>query len=333
VILDCHRHIIPAAMLTSAVPAEWRPSLTRRDGRWLVSFRGRTLTSVTAEFADPAAILTEAEAAGITHVLASPWVLLIPVHEEAELAARICRMQNESLAAAAAASPGGRLTGLGAVPLQAPELAAAELEYLMTLPGLHGVEVPASVAGLRLEDDKLAPFWAAAADTGAIVFVHPSTTGLHLPGLDDHYLWNSVGNPLETAIAAAQLITGGVLDRYPGLVVLLAHGGGALLSLRGRLRRAYAVRPEASAGGATAPDELLRRLYFDSLTHDREVLADLVAFAGAGHVLLGSDQPFDMGTEDPVGDVAALGMTPADQDLILGGNAGRLMQIPAMRGG
>jgi aminocarboxymuconate-semialdehyde decarboxylase len=118
-----------------------------------------------------------------------------------------------------------------------------------------------------------------------------------------------------------------VIERCPGLVVLLAHGGGALLTLRGRLRRAFAVRPEARADTAAAPDDLLRRLYFDSLTHDQDVLSDLVAFAGADHVLLGSDRPFDMGSDRPAEDIAALRLSDADEQLILGGNAERLLRI------
>jgi aminocarboxymuconate-semialdehyde decarboxylase len=328
-ILDCHRHIIPAGMLSAAVPDTWRPALSREDGRHVVSFRGRTLNSVTGEFADPDAILAESQACGVSHVLVSPWILLIPVQEDPELAARICRIQNESLAETSAASPDGRILALGAVPLQDPDLAVAELEYLMTLPGLQGVEVPASIAGRPLNDDKFLPFWEAAAGTGAVVFVHPTTTGLGLPGLDGQYLWNSVGNPMETAIAAAQLVTGGVLERCPSLIVLLAHVGGALLGLRGRLRRAHAVRPEARSEGTAAPDDMLRRLYYDSLTHDRAVLADLVAFAGAERVLLGTDQPFDMGTDRPVPQIAALGLVPAQERLILGCNARRLMRLPA----
>jgi aminocarboxymuconate-semialdehyde decarboxylase len=327
VILDCHSHVIPAGMLTTAVPQDWRPELSRVDGRTAVSFRGRTLNSVTGEFADIAVMLEQAKAAGVTHLLLSPWILLIPVQAEPDLAVRICRVQNESLAQAAAEAPPGQVLGLGAVPLADPALAVAELEYLMGLPGLRGVEVPASVAGSYLGEDRFTPFWEAAEATGAMVFVHPTTTGLGLPALDQHYLWNSVGNPLETAIAAAQLVVSGVLERYPRLVVVLAHGGGALLTLRGRLRHAFAVRPEASADTATAPDVLLRRLYFDSLTHDQAVLADLVAFAGPEHVLLGSDRPFDMGSERPADEVAALGLSPADEQLILGGNSSRLLRI------
>jgi aminocarboxymuconate-semialdehyde decarboxylase len=326
-IVDCHCHVIPAGMLTRAVPEEWRPVLSRENGRVAVSFQGRRLTSVTAEFTDVGIMLADAAATGVTHLLLSPWILMVPVSAGVADAVRICRVQNESLAKAAAPQPDGRVRALGAVPLQDPVLAAAELERLMALPGIAGVEVPASVAGSYLGEDSFTPFWEAAAGTGAIVFVHPTTTGLGLPSLNDHYLWNSVGNPVETAIAAAQLVTGGILERCPGLIVLLAHGGGALLGLRGRLRRAYAVRPEARSDATIAPDDLLRSLYFDSLTHDRAVLADLVNFAGADHVLLGTDRPFDMGIDEPAEAIATLGLAPADEQLILGGNAARLLQM------
>jgi aminocarboxymuconate-semialdehyde decarboxylase len=326
VILDCHCHVIPAGMLTDAVPADWRPALSQEEGRRVVSFQGRSLTSITGEFCDVDLMLEQAAAAYVSHLLLSPWILLVPVGAEPALAARICRVQNESLAEATSRAD-GRVLGLGTVPLQDPARAVAELEYLMALPGMRGVEVPASVAGSYLGEERFAPFWTAAAECGAVVFVHPTTTGLGLPALDAHYLWNSIGNPVETAIAAAQLVTNGVLARHRGLRVLLAHGGGALLGLRGRLRRAFAVRPEARADSATEPDELLRGLYYDSLTHDPAVLRDLVAFAGAGHVLLGSDRPFDMGADRPADDIAALGLSDADEQLMLSGSACALLGL------
>jgi aminocarboxymuconate-semialdehyde decarboxylase len=327
VILDCHCHVIPTGMLTDAVPDDWRPVVSHEAGQQIVSFQGRRLTSMTGEFSHVGAMLAQAATTGVSHLLLSPWILLVPVLAEPALAARICRVQNESLAQAAADRADGRVLGLGTVPLQDPALAVAELEYLMTLPGLRGVEVPASVGGCYLGDGRFAPFWAAAENAGALIFVHPTTRGLGLPALDDHYLWNSVGNPIETTIAAAQLVTSGVLARHPGLTVVLAHGGGALPALRGRLRHAYAVRPEARADSATAPDELLRRLYYDSLTHDQGTLADLVAFAGADHVLLGTDRPFDMGTDEPVAEIAALQLSQEDEQLMLSGNARRLLRI------
>jgi aminocarboxymuconate-semialdehyde decarboxylase len=327
VILDTHCHIIPAGMLTDAVPEHWRPAVSRENGRPVVSFRGRPLTSLAGEFTDIALMLGQAEAAGVSHLLLSPWILLVPVLADTAEAARVCRVLNESLAEAAGSCPAGRVHALGAVPLQDPAAGTAELERLMALPGMRGVEVPASVAGSYLGEDQFLPFWEAAEATGAVVFVHPTTTGLGLPALDGHYLWNSAGNPLETAIAGAQLATSGVLERHPSLTVLLAHGGGALLALRGRLRRAFAVRPEARSGCASGPDEMLRRLYFDSLTHDQALLRDLVDFAGPAHVLLGSDRPFDMGTDRPVEEITSLGLSRADEQLMLGGNASRLLRI------
>ena len=313
-------------MRTDAVPADWRPQLERADGQLVVSFQGQRLTSVTREFCDIAIMLEQAAATGVSHLLLSPWILLVPVLADSAEAARICRLQNESLAQSAADHP-GRVYALGAVPLQDPAGSVAELEYLMQLPGLHGVEVPASVAGRYLGDERFARFWAAAADTGAVVFVHPTTRGLGVPALDGHYLWNAVGNPLETTIAAAQLVLAGVLDRHPALTVLLAHGGGALPALRGRLRRAVEVRPGARTDCAGDVDAAIRRLYFDSLTHDRAVLADLISFAGADHVLLGSDRPFDMGSDHPADDIRSLGLDPQAQHQLLGGNAGRLLKI------
>jgi aminocarboxymuconate-semialdehyde decarboxylase len=326
VIVDCHAHTIPAAMRSDAVPEDWRPRLERADGQHVVSFQGQRLTSVRGEFCDVAIMLEQAAAAGVSHLLLSPWIVLVPVLADAADAARICRAQNDSLAQAAT-DHAGRVYALGAVPLQDPAGSVAELEYLMGLPGLRGVEVPASVAGCYLGDERFERFWAAAADTGAVVFVHPTTRGLGVPGLTGHYLWNAVGNPLETTIAAAQLVLAGVLDRYPALTVLLAHGGGALPVLRGRLRRAVQVRAEARADFAGDVDAAIGRLYFDSLTHDRAVLSDLVAFAGAGHVLIGSDRPFDMGSDQPVDEIRSLCLDPAAERQLLGGNAGRLLKI------
>jgi aminocarboxymuconate-semialdehyde decarboxylase len=327
VILDAHCHFIPAAMLAGAAGDDWQPVLSQDNGQHIVSFRGRRLTSVTGEFADVSGMLEQAQAAGVSHLLLSPWIQLVPTGAEPAQAARVCRIQNESMAQAAADAADGRILGLGCVPLQDPATAVEELRYLMALPGMYGVEVPANVDGRYLGDPSFLPFWEAAASAGALVFVHPATSGLGLPALDRHYLWNSVGNPVETTIAAAQLVTSGILRRYGGLRILLAHGGGALLALRGRLRRAYLVRPEARADNSIEPDEMLHRLYFDSLVHDEAVLRDLVEFAGPGHVLLGSDRPFDMGSMRPADEIRALGLDPRHEQLILGGNAQRLLRL------
>jgi aminocarboxymuconate-semialdehyde decarboxylase len=323
-IVDAHCHVIAAEMMTTAVPADWRPAISHADGRRVITFRGRELRSIVAEFSDVEVMRAQAAAGGVDHLLLSPWIMLVPTEAGLAEAIRICRVQNEALALAAA---DGTVSALGAVPLQDAAVAARELAELMRAPGMCGAEVPASVQGSYLGDDRFLPFWEAAEATGALIFVHPTTRGFGLPALADYYLWNSAGNPLETTVTAAHLAAAGVLERYPGLRILLAHGGGGLLAIRGRLRRAFATRPEASARAPAGPDASLRRFYFDTVTHDQALLADLVGYAGDDHVLLGSDRPFDMGSEQPADEVRALRLGAAAQDRILGGNAGRLLGL------
>jgi aminocarboxymuconate-semialdehyde decarboxylase len=325
-IVDCHCHAIVAEMTTAAVPQRWRVKLDRDDEAGpVVGFRGRAIRSVVGEFTDADLMLDQAAAQGVDHLVLSPWIMLVPVDGDPGEAAEICEVQNAALSALTQQRR-GRLSALGAVPLADPAAAARCLAEVMKLPGMYGAEIPASVAGVYLGDDRFEPFWEAAADTGALIFVHPTTTGFGLDALSPYYLWNSVGNPMETAVTAAHLAAAGVMERHPGLKILLAHGGGGLHAVRGRLRRAFEVRPEARSRSQAGPDAALRQFYYDALTHDAALLAGLVGYAGADRVLLGSDRPFDMGSDRPVQEVRVLPDTTA-QSLVLGGNACRLLGI------
>ena len=210
--------------------------------------------SAVGEFFDVDRILDQTRA---DRVILSPWVQLLDLD---------ARLHNAALAELVS----DRVAVLGA----APEMTADELRAAIGA-GLAGVEVTARVGGEYLGADRFAPFWAAAEETGALVFVHPSTRGF--AGPDDHYLWNTVGNPLETTITAAHLVMAGVLERHPVLRVLLAHGGGAVLALRGRLRHAHERIGAAAQARLREPvEDSLRRLYFDTVTHDPAVLRALV---------------------------------------------------------
>jgi aminocarboxymuconate-semialdehyde decarboxylase len=326
-IVDVHAHVIvPEITREAGGDDAWRPSVRWEDGAQVVEFGGQAIRSATREFVRIDRVLAEEASSGVDHAVLSPWVALLPYALDPDEALGVCRLQNEALAAIAATHP-GRVSALAAVPLQDPVTAAKELEYAMALPGVVGAEVAASVRGDYLGDDRFLPFWEAAESSGALVFVHPTTKGFDVPAFGDYYLWNTVGNPLETAITGAHLVMAGVLERHPRLRVVLAHGGGALPAVRGRLRHSHGFQPLAKARLRDSPDVSLRRLYYDTITHDAELLRALIAYAGPDHVLLGSDHPFDMGTIRPVDEVRELGLPSNDEAAVLGGNAVRLLGL------
>jgi aminocarboxymuconate-semialdehyde decarboxylase len=293
-VVDVHAHVVVPGV---GADVEWR------DGVQVVAHHGREISAAIREFQDLDRILEEQDRAGVDVVVLCPWVNLCGIEVE---------RQNEALAALA----GERVLVLGTVEPERP----GQLVELMQDGRFAGVEIPAVPGGAYLGDPRLAEFWAAAEEADALVFVHPSSRGFALPVMEEHYLWNTVGNPLETTVSAAHLLGAGVLDVHPRLNVLLAHGGGVLPTLRGRLAREQEIHPPGRDVRAS-----LSRFLVDTVVHDVEVLRGLVEFFGAQRVLLGSDYPFDMGTEHPAEIVRALALPPDEEALILGGNALRLL--------
>jgi len=333
VTFDVHAHVIVTEITRDASGGEgWRPHVFRDEaGDQVVEMGGKQVRAAISEIVDIAGILAAQDAAGVDRVLLCPWVPLLYYDAVPDEGLDRARIQNDALAGIVRAHP-DRLSALGALPLQEPELAADELRALMGAGVLKGVEVAASVRGVFLGDDRFEPFWDAAEATGALVFVHPTTRGFDSPAFQDYYLWNTVANPLETATTAAHMVVAGVMERHPRLRVLLAHGGGALLAVRGRLRRAHAFQPQARARLTESPDDSIRRFWFDTLTHDDVLLRALIDYAGSDRVVLGSDYPFDMGDARHVDTVRALGLAPDVESAIMAGNAERLLGLEPVRG-
>jgi aminocarboxymuconate-semialdehyde decarboxylase len=277
--------------------------------------------------------LADMEASGVDLQVISPSPSQYYYWADRGLAQQLVRTLNEHVAETCTRHP-DRFVGLGTVALQHSDLAAEQLTDAMKRLGLKGVEISTAVNDLELDAPQMTPFWAAAEELGAIVFIHPFGTTLG-KRVSANYLSNIIGQPLETTLALSHLIFGGVLDRHPGLKIVAAHGGGYLPSYCGRSNHGHEVRPEARTTARQAPIDYLRKIWFDTLVYEPQALRHLVEVVGASQLVVGSDYPFDMGHYDPHGLLAATaGLTDTQRQAILGANALALlgMNLPPTAG-
>ena len=247
--------------------------------------------------------------------------------KDRDTAAAIVKVQNEKLAELSASRP-DRFAAFASLALQYPDLAVEQLETAVKKLGLRGAAIGGSVAGEEFADPKFHPVWAKAEELGAVLFIHPqSTPELAKRFRGNGWLSNTIGNPLDTTIALQHLIFEGTLDRFPGLKIVAAHGGGYLPSYAPRSDHACFVSPQNCNPDIQLkkkPTEYLNQLYFDSLVFTPEALRHLVAQVGASQIVLGSDHPIPW-EEHPVDHVfATTTLSDEDKMAILGGNAARL---------
>jgi predicted TIM-barrel fold metal-dependent hydrolase len=250
--------------------------------------------------------------------------------KERDLAAAVVKVQNDKLAELCASKP-DRFAAFASLALQYPDLAVEQLETAVKKQGLRGAAIGGNVAGTDFSDPKFHPVWAKAEELGAVLFIHPQG----LPELADRlngngWLQNTIGLPTETTIALSHLIFGGTLDRFPGLKVISAHGGGYLPSYADRSDHACFVNPSGCDPQVTLkkkPTEYLKQLYFDALVFTPEALRHLAVQVGTSQIMLGSDHPYPW-EEHPVDAIMAASSLRDDEKLaILGGNAARLLQL------
>ncbi|MFJ7269091.1 amidohydrolase family protein [Streptomyces sp. NPDC099050] len=326
--VDVHAHVLlpEVEALVDGLPGlvEARGLDARRNGAAALAVSGPMVRGRIPRLTDPAVRLAAMDAQGVDVQLVSPSPSHYHYWADEDTAEKVYRLAHEATATHCAAAP-DRLRGLGLVPLQHPEQAPLALDHALEH-GLAGVEISSHAPGRDLSHPAYEPFWARAAETGAIVFLHPFGCTLD-ERLDRWYLSNTVGQPTENAVALSHLIFSGVLDRHPGLKLIAAHGGGYLPTHIGRSDHAWSARSDASAGCLRPPSSYLKQIHFDSLVHDPDVLRELVRVAGSERVLLGSDFPFDMGTDDPVAALRAARLPPTDFDAVRGGNAATLLNL------
>jgi aminocarboxymuconate-semialdehyde decarboxylase len=325
--LDVHTHIMPPRWedLASRFGIPGWPWVKQHSSCSAVVMLGdREFRHVTDQCFSPVRRIADMETEGIGRQLLSPIPVLFCYWGSPEATAEFARVQNDFIAATVAKYP-DRFLAAATVAMQSPKLAIREIERVVSM-GFQAVEIGTNVGGLYLDHPSVVEVLQAAADLDIAVLVHPWDA----IGEDQHrayYLPHMVLLPAETSIAVARLIFGGVLDRIPKLRIGFAHGGGSFLPLLHRIDHGFNVRPEAKVAIKMPPSTYLHRLFFDSITHDPEILEMLCRRVGSSRVMLGSDYPFDMGVAHPLASLDQVGLRESEREDILYRTAERFLGL------
>jgi len=323
--IDIHAHFVPEEYLR-LIEAEGEPHGVRvRPGPNgpLIVVGQVAIGPISAPYHNLGLRLKEMDAQGVAvHALS----LMPPMvyWANGDLGNRLARLVNDAMAGASHAHP-ARFVFLATLPMQDPEAAVNEVNRAVTQVGGRGVYLGTNVRGKELTDPIFLPVFERIYALRVPIFLHPLNV-IGVQRLTSYYLHNLLGNPFDTAVAAANIIFSGLLDRFPKLEICLPHAGGALPYLIGRLNHGWKVRQECKAL-KNPPSSYLRRFTYDTISHAPESLRYLIDLVGADHVMMGSDYCFDMGYEHPVKAVTALKLSRTDQEKILGGNAARLLRL------
>jgi aminocarboxymuconate-semialdehyde decarboxylase len=316
-IVDVHAHFVPWPFL-ERIKRERFPSIERleQDKQVRLAFAGQPPTRpIAPRLGDAAHRGAWMQAQGIDTQVIGGWTDLVGYEIPADEGAAWSRLLNEYQLEAAKETPA--FVPLATVPLQDGKLAAAVLVEAMQA-GFVGAMIGTQPKGTggNLDDPSLEPFWSAASERGAVIYIHPMYV-CGDPRLDGYDLVNAVGRLSDTTIAVARLLFSGHAQKYPGAKIVLSHAGGALPYALGRLKRNHALAPDKLAD----PEDGLRRLYYDTVMFDPDGLEFLVKKTGAGRVMLGSDQPFPIGDPQPCAVVNRSTLSTADKRAILGDTA------------
>ncbi len=327
-VIDAHAHVLTEAMIATIakeVPA-CAPKLTRvSDDAAILEILDvkqnpfpRAAWDLEWRFADLVAQRIDRQV-----VCNIPHTFLYEA--DAGAAAAVAEIQNEAIGALCRQYP-DRLIGMATAAMQDPAGAAATIERAVTAHGLRGLHLGSNIRGGNLDDPALDAAWEVANRHKLFVLVHPHKV-VAAGRMGSYYLTNLIGNPLETTIAAASLVFGGVIERYPDIRFCLSHAGGFVPFQAGRFRHGWKVRKEPGVRLKGDPAESLARLYFDSITHAPGPLRFLLEEVGVERIVFGTDYPFDMGTTTGVEEIEAAIPDAATRNAILAGNARRLLGL------
>lgn len=265
------------------------------------------------------------DADGIDVQLTSPTDVFYQYHQDPAVTATIARAVNDEVAEMVRARP-TRIAGLATVPMQDTDLAVAELSRAVGELGLRGVMIDDHVNGQTYDESRFDAFWAAAAELGALIFVHQYAPTSVEARIDKFFFFNSIGNLVDRTITFGALVYGGVMDRYPNLKVCLGHAGGYTAFALDRMDQGWRAFPSLRGATTGPPSSYARRFTYDAVTYEPRTLRFLVDVVGADRVVLGSDWPAPMRVIDPVQRLSRLGvLEPHEIESILRGTAAALL--------
>jgi len=329
--IDVHAHVVPEHFpryLGAARPSPWpetadAPALNGLCHR-AVRVGGKHYRTVSEQCWSAPRRLADLEGLGLAAQVLSPMPELLSYWIEAADAQPLLRFINETTAAMCAES-GGRLLGLAAVPLQDLDLAIVELAHAVERLGLVGVEIGSNVDGTAIGAPRFEPFFAACVALDVPVFVHALKPAGSERLVGPPPLQQVLAYPTDIGLAAASVVTGGLIARHPGLRIAFSHGGGSFAMLLPRLQQGWTVFPALAESIAESPRAQARRLFFDTLVFDAQTLAYLVGSFGAQALMLGTDHPFHFHEPQPLARLAQAGLDDATRAALAFGNARRFL--------
>jgi aminocarboxymuconate-semialdehyde decarboxylase len=314
--IDLHNHVIPPTIVDALVrkPDRFGMKIEEKGGKRYFNSHGR-MTELLPDFYDVEAKLAWMDRKGIdiAGISVGPPIYFYWLPADAGLEAT--RIANDGIAQMVGKHP-DRLRGMAHLPMQDPDAAITELERVVKEYKFKGVELGTSIEGKPLADGTFRKVLKTIEQLGCFVFAHPYQC-LAEGWMDEYYLRNFIGFPLDTTMMIAHLMFSGALDDLKKIRILCAHGGGFMPYQIGRFVHGHKARSEAKVKTRTSPRELFKRFYFDALTHDPQAARHLINMAGADRVVIGTDHPFDMMPDDPMGSIDAIPeLTASEREFI-----------------
>ena len=323
--IDMHHHFLPEELVSfiETHPQETQARIERTEDRTFICFQqgwkvpvDRGQYDFAARVRDMANMRLDAAVLSVAPICFFYWLDPVVTLETS----RIC---NDWVAAQAKTH--ACMYPMATIPMQNIPMALSELRRAHEELGMQALEIAPIIQGVQLDDERFDPIYQYCNEHGILVYLHPQVMETR-PEYEKYYNTNLIGNVLETCIGLNHMLFGGVFQRFPDLHVLASHGGGYFPYQFGRLMHGYAVRPEPKVRISKPPQQYLRNIYFDTITHWEPALQFLVDTFGASHVVIGTDYPFDMGDLSPMDRVEGIRLSEKALTAICSGNAMSLLR-------